>query len=293
MDFLLVGRSRFAQRRVLPAAAALPFGSTAVASRRDGTDWRALAARRPGLVHVSSANGDHAEAVLWALEHGNHVVVDKPAFLTLPEATAAVALARASSLVLAEATCYAYHPMFAHARGPTFTGAVAVFTPPVPPGDFRHDRARGGGAFADTGPYFASLGRVLWDAEPARVEVIVGDRSADGLELSYSVLAGYPGGRTVVGQFGFTSGYRNALHLLGPGTSVDFERPFSAPPGLSPTVRVSHDGASVSHRVAPADSMLLFLEQVLTAIRTGSREFDEPLLSDARTRDLLARAAGV
>ena len=85
MDFLLIGRSRFAQRRVLPAAAALPFDSVTVASRREGTHWRTLTGRSPGLVYVSLANGEHAEAVEWALRSGHHVVVDKPAFLTLPE----------------------------------------------------------------------------------------------------------------------------------------------------------------------------------------------------------------
>ncbi|MEU8069015.1 Gfo/Idh/MocA family oxidoreductase [Micromonospora sp. NPDC048169] len=293
MDFLLIGRSRFAQRRVLPAAAALPFDSITVVSRRDGTHWRTLTGRRPGLVYISLTNGEHAEAVAWALRSGHHVVVDKPAFPTLTEARSAVALARRSSLVLAEATCYSYHPMFAWAGAldATFTKAVAVFTPPVPATDFRHDRSRGGGALLDTGPYLASLGRVLWDAEPDRLQVIVGDRAPDGLELAYSVLAGYPGDRTLVGQFGFTTGYRNALHLLGPGVGVDFERPFSAPPDLSPTVRVDAGGTSESHRLPPADSMLLFLDRVLAAVRSGSREFDEPLLSDARTRDQLARAA--
>ncbi|MCW3818294.1 Gfo/Idh/MocA family oxidoreductase [Micromonospora sp. DR5-3] len=293
MDFLLIGKSRFAQRRVLPAAAALPFDSITVASRREGTNWRTLAGRKPGLVYVSLANGEHAEAVLWALRCGNHVVVDKPAFLTLAEARSAMALARESSLVLAEATCYSYHPMFAWARAldATFTKAVAVFTPPVPATDFRHDRSRGGGALLDTGPYFASLGRVLWGAEPDRVQVIVGDRAPDGLELSYSVLAGYPGDRTVIGQFGFTTGYRNALHLLGPDAGVDFERPFSAPPDLSPTVRVAVHGTAESHQLPPADSMLLFLTRVLEAAGSGTREFDEPLLSDARTRDHLTRAA--
>ncbi len=295
MDLLLIGHSRFARRRVLPAAAALPsLGEVGIASARAGVDWRTeLRNRRPGLVYVSLVNSDHAAAVRCALEYGHHVVVDKPAFPTLPEASAMVALARSSSLVLAEATCYSYHPMFAAARAlnADITKAVAVFTPPVPAGDFRHDARRGGGALLDTGPYFASLGRVLWNAAPERVQVIVGDRDADGLELSYSVLAGYPGGRTVIGQFGFTTGYRNALQLLGPGVGIDFERPFSAPPDLATGLRVAAGGSTEVHRIAPADSMQIFLSRVLAAAAAGSREFDEPLLSDAHTRDLLTRAA--
>jgi predicted dehydrogenase len=208
-----------------------------------------------------------------------------------------VRLARSSSRVVAEATCYSYHPMFPAARSladevdTEITKVVAVFTPPVPTHDFRYDRRRGGGAVLDTGPYMASLGRVLWGAEPSRVNVIVGDRTADGLATSYSVLAGYPGGRTIVGQFGFTTTYRNSLQLFGPRIAVELERPFSAPPAMTVGVRVEADGESRVRRVPPADSMRIFLARVLDAVRTGSREFDDPLLSDARTLDRLLRAA--
>lgn len=313
MNLLLIGLSRFARRRVLPAAAAIDEIETIdIATSHGGAgltgqlpklgqvwpDWRAaLAARSAGLVYVSLVNSEHAAAVRYALEHGHHVVVDKPAFLALEVAQDMVALARASSRVLAEATCYSYHPMFAAARslagdlGKEVTQVVAVFTPPVPAGDFRHDRLRGGGALFDTGPYLASLGRVLWDAEPDRMNVIVGERTADGLELSYSVLAGYPGGKTIVGQFGFTTAYRNALHLLGPNVFIDFERPFSALPDMAVSIRIESHGDSRVRTLRPADSMRAFLTGVLGAAGTGSRDFDAPLLSDARTLHQLIRAA--
>ncbi|MBO1413391.1 Gfo/Idh/MocA family protein [Streptomyces sp. FH025] len=322
MELLLIGLSRFARRRVLPAAASMP-GITAVdiASRHATAadvagvpklrtlhgDWHgALEARAPGLAYVSSVNSEHTAAVRHALERGWHVVVDKPGLPSVPGrpdvpgvpglgvAAELVELARSASLVLAEAVCYAFHPMFSVVRelAAEAAQAVAVFTPPVPADDFRHDRARGGGALLDTGPYLASLGRVLWGREPEQVGVMVGDRTADGLELSYSALARYPGGRTVVGHFGFTGTYRNALQLLGRHGVVDVERPFSMPPGLETEVTVRSDRGERVRRVPPADSMRLFLTRVVEAARTGSREFDEPVLSDARTLDRLIRAAG-
>ncbi|UJW34315.1 Gfo/Idh/MocA family oxidoreductase [Saccharothrix sp. AJ9571] len=302
---LLIGLSRFARRRVLPAASALEgIEIVDVASAHGGavddlpkpgrrhTDWRAaLDGTEPALVYVSTVNSTHAEVVRHALRRGHHVVVDKPAFLTLDTAEELVALARTEARVLAEATNYPFHPMFSPDLTKDITKAVAVFTPPVPPEDFRHDRSSGGGAFLDTGPYFASLGRVLWGFEPDDVHVIVGDRTADGLELAYSVLAGYPGGRTIVGQFGFTTHYRNALQLLGPGVAVDVPRPFSAPPDLTVDLHIEVDGQHRTRSVQPADSMELFLAAVLDAVREGSREFDTALLSDARTRDRVVRAA--
>ncbi|MFE3579878.1 Gfo/Idh/MocA family protein [Streptomyces vinaceus] len=313
MELLLIGMSRFARRRVLPAAAALAEVDTisVVSSHADAaafeslpkpgrlhTDWReALAATRPGLVYISLVNSDHERVVRCALDHGHHVVVDKPGLQDPRTAAELVSLARSSSLVIAEATCYVFHPVFAAVRsvladlGEEVTKALAVFTPPVPAGDWRYDRTKGGGALLDTGPYAVSLGRVLWGSEPERMEVIVGDRTADALETSYSMLAGYPGGRTVIGQFGFTTAYQNTVRLMGKGFTIEVERLFSAPPGMTVDMRV-HDGdQAYVHRVEPADSMRLFLTKVLAAAKEESRDFDLPLLSDARALARLTRAA--
>lgn len=313
MKLLLIGFSRFARRRVLPAVSVMDaIERIDIASSHAGveavghlpklgrisTDWAAaLDDMEPGLVYVSLVNSAHAHAVRCAIERGHHVIVDKPGFLTLDTAEEMVALARSHSRVLAEATCYSFHPMYPEVRSivrdldTDITKVVAVFTPPVPADDFRHDRSAGGGALLDTGPYMASLGRALWGTEPDNVQVIVGERTSDGLELSYSVLAGYPGGKTVVGQFGFTTTYRNSLQMLGPGIAVDLPRPFSAPPDMTVDIRIESVGENLVRSVHPADSMRIFLTDVLDAVRAGSRAFDASLLSDARTLDRLVQAA--
>ena len=312
MNLLLIGLSRFARRRVLPAASSMDdIENINVATAHGGselvdlpklgevhTDWRvALDSGNVDLVYVSLVNSHHASAARYAIERGHHVIVDKPGFTNLATAEEMVALARSAGRVIAEATCYSFHPMFHEARsiaaepGTAITKVLAAFTPPVPADDFRHDRRAGGGAFLDTGPYMASLGRVLWGTEPEQVSVIVGDRNADGLETSYSVLAGYPGGNTIVGQFGFTTAYRNSVQLLGKSVVMDLERPFSAPPDMTVGIRIESNGQSRVLSVPPADSMRIFLSRVLSAVNAGSREFDDPLLSDARTLDRLVNAA--
>ncbi|MET9707949.1 Gfo/Idh/MocA family protein [Streptomyces griseus] len=313
MELLLIGMSRFAQRRVLPAAACLPEieAVSVVSSHADAealgrvpklgtvyTDWHeALTVARPSLVYVSLANSDHTRVVRCALNHGHHVVVDKPALPDLETAEELVARARSSSLVLAEATNYAFHPLFAAVESvladldAEVTKAVAVFTPPVPADDWRYDRAKGGGALLDTGTYAVSLGRVLWGAEPERLDAIVGDRTADGLATSYSMLAGYPGGRTVVGQFGFTTAYQNTVRLMGKGFTIEIERPFSALPATTVDLRVQAGDRRYVHSVAPADSMRLFLHEALAAAERRSQDLAVPLLSDARALARLTRAA--
>ncbi|MGV9566237.1 Gfo/Idh/MocA family protein [Streptomyces sp. NPDC003480] len=313
MDVLLVGLSRFAEKRVLPAIASIPAIEKVdvVTSRADaaslgsvaklGTvyrDWNeALSTAPPGLVYVSLVNSLHATVVRRALEHGHHVVVDKPGLPDRETAEQLVSLSRASSLVLAEATCYSFHPLFAAVEsvladlGAEVANAVAVFTPPVPPEDWRWDAASGGGALADTGPYAVSLGRVLWGTAPERIDAVVNDRTADGLETSFSMLAGYPGGRTVVGQFGFTTAYQNMVRLMGKGFTIDIERPFSAPPDMAVELRVRTGDRATVHTVEPADSMQLFLSAVLDAAERGSPDFGLSLLGDARALARLRRAA--
>ncbi|MFE0177183.1 Gfo/Idh/MocA family protein [Streptomyces sp. NPDC059002] len=313
MELLLIGMSRFAERRVLPAAASIPEIETihVVSAHADAealgrvpklgtvhTDWKeALTVTRPGLVYVSLVNNDHAQVVRCALDHGHHVVADKPGLPDPHTAEELVARARSASLVIAEATCYAFHPLFAAIESvladldAQVTKALAVFTPPVPSDDWRFDRAKGGGALRDTGPYAVSLGRVLWGVEPERVEAVVGDRTADGLDTSYSMLAGYPGGRTVIGQFGFTTAYQNMVRLMGKGFTIEVERPFSALPGMTVDLRVQDGDRTYVHSVAPADSMRLFLSEVLVAAQKGSQDLAVPLLSDARVLARLTRAA--
>ena len=105
------------------------------------------------------------------------------------------------------------------------------------------------------------------------------------------MLAGYPGGRTIVGQFGFTTGYQNMVRLMGNGFTIEVERPFSAPPGMAVGLRVQAADRMYTHTVEPADSMRVFLSEVLAAAEKGSRDFDVALLSDAQALARLLRAA--
>ena len=128
MHLLFLGYSSIVRRRVLPAARTVSaIHRTSVASRSHGRDgaggrvdgdgavdgWyadyeEALASAGADLVYVSGANADHAEWVMRALRQGCHVIVDKPAFLDLETAEAAVRLAREQDRGLAEATVFLF-----------------------------------------------------------------------------------------------------------------------------------------------------------------------------------------
>jgi predicted dehydrogenase len=307
MDCLIIGCSRFARRRVLPALVGLDGIDAVHVASRSATDAptngrrfhdyeEALDATLPGLVYVSLTNDAHARWAEAALARGHHVVVDKPAFTDLATAERLVALARSRSLVLAEATTYGYHPVMAELRrvfaehGSAPTHVTCALTPPIPADDFRHRKALGGGALLDLGPYAASLGRVIWGVAPAAISAC---STHDGeVDISFSLLARYGGGRVLAGHFGFDTEYCNWIHLLGPSLAVEARGVFSTPPDAATEITVRHRDAITVRTSPPAPAMRLFLAAVLAAIARGHHApLAQTLLNDARVLDRLRHAA--
>lgn len=306
MRVLLVGYSQIAQKRVLPALARMPcVTSIDIASRTSSSsiqrceqldgqvyeDYQtALSESAADLVYVSVVNSAHACWVGEALKKGLHVIVDKPAFTSMKDATELVELAERSGLCLAESNVYAYHPQIQLARdafsdaGSRPTRLTATFSfPPLHSANFRYRRELGGGALWDLGPYAATPGRVFLGEEPCEVVCRVCTRSEKGgVDTSFSVLAVYPEGRSMVGHFGFDTEYRNHLHVLGPSVSVDIDRVFTTPADMENEIWVRKQNNKDTLKAPAADSFLVFLRAVVSAIQSGSYHvFARDLLTDA------------
>ena len=300
MHVLLLGHSDIARRRVLPALAGLGIDRLDIASERPAAEitWprgmtgqaftryeNAITDSRADLVWISTVNSRHAALATLALNAGRHVVIDKPATTSLDDTKALIDIARRRRLVLAEATTYPFHPQIAAARrvfddaGSSPTHIVAMFSfPELRPTNFRNDPDLGGGMLLDLGPYAMSLGRVFFDAAPSEVvcRMLAGDRG-------FSVLASYPGERTVTGHFGMTTGYVNRLTLLGPRITLAMERAFTTTADMTCRLQATIANAPVMIEVPPADSFACFIRNVLAAIeRRDAEPFLGPMLADAQ-----------
>ena len=170
-----------------------------------------------------------------ALEAGFHTIVDKPATLTFAEATDLVALAREKHLFLGESTVYLMHPQLETIRrifeenGDAPKLLTVHFTmPPFKPENFRYRKSLGGGAIMDTAPYAVSVARYFFGEEPRQVFCVVNERQEDGLDIEYSLLMQYPGGKSMVGHFGFNTEYVDRqpdLHDSGQHGKRDYRNP--------------------------------------------------------------------
>jgi dTDP-3,4-didehydro-2,6-dideoxy-alpha-D-glucose 3-reductase len=316
MHILIIDYSTIVRKRVLPALRKIelvdcidiacrssapgisdeaPFSGTVFNNYDD-----AILKSKADLVYVSLVNSCHAEWAEKALLKGCHVIVDKPSFTSIDDARRLADLACAKNLCLAEATVYAWHPQIQMARdlflqaGTRLTRLTVSFSfPPFPADNFRYQKHLGGGALWDLGPYAVSPGRLFFKDEPEEVFCRVCTRSAaTEVDTSFSMLATYPGGRSMIGHFDFNTEYRNCINILGPGMSVDIDRVFTTPPDMENELLVRSNNRTAKVKTPQTDSFAIFLQRVFNAINKNDYStFIQDLLSDATLLSRLRKAA--
>lgn len=315
MRFLIVGFSSIVARRALPALLQLPdVESIDIASRRPlertslpdnwsgkiYDDYReAISNSQAEVVYVSLVNSLHEEWVAIALRSEKHVIVDKPAFLSLAAAVQLIELATKNDLCLAEAVVFSYHPQIAALEklssetGGT-TRLIATFTiPPLHIDNFRNHPELGGGSLWDLGPYAAAASRLFFGSLPEKLTCnVVSNHPETNVDTGFSVLASYNGGRSYVGQFGFDTEYQNWLTFIGPGIAVTADRIFTAPPNLENQLEVSRNSQKSRVPVKAGDSFELFFRSVISAIDGRSWSgLAEDLMYDAQMLDRMRVSA--
>jgi predicted dehydrogenase len=312
MRLLILGYSSIVERRVLPAAAKVGgIGTISIASksRPQPRSWpkqgrffddyeAALRGSDCDLVYLSLPNAMHDRWAMAALAAGKHVVVDKPAIMTLAASERAVEAARRAGRLLAEATVFGYHPQFAALAefvaeiGPLTQSAAQFIIPPLPIGNFRNHAELGGGCLLDLGPYAAATMRILGGDGVSDLTALAGGRHPEtGVDMGFSVLARLGDGSSFSGQFSFEGEYQNRLLVVGRSGSVLIERVFTPPADHAVEWRRRVRNVDGVVTFEPADTFANFLEAVTSAIAGGDHEgFHRDLLSDARCREMIAAA---
>ena len=312
MRLLILGYSSIAERRVIPAAAkveAIDEISIASKSRPQPQAWpkagrffcdyeAALRESDADLVYLSLPNAMHEHWVMTALGAGKHVIVDKPAMMTLEGSQRAMHEARRSKRLLAEVTVFAYHPNFAALKaflgenGPLTHVDAQFIIPPLPIANFRNHADLGGGCLLDMGPYAAGVMRMLGGGPPAHLAALAGGSHPEtGVDMGFSAQARLANGGIFSGHFSFEGEYQNRLLVVARSGSVIIERVFSPPADfrMEWRRRVRNVESVVTFDVA--DTFALFLEAVGLAVASGDHEgLHRDLLADGECRARIAQA---
>ncbi len=172
--------------------------------RAYGSYEELLADPEVDAVYLPLPNSLHAEWSLRCVEHGKHVLCEKPLAASAEQGRTMAAAFSSRQLILGEAFMYRYHPvcrtfyqMVREGRIGALRSMRATFLAEIPTGDVRYQRALAGGAMRDLGCYCSSVMRLLAGEEPIRVEAV--GKLLNGVDIHTAGLLAFPSG--VIGYF--------------------------------------------------------------------------------------------
>jgi predicted dehydrogenase len=221
--------------------------------------------RAVDAVYIPLPNSLHVEWTLRALDAGKHVLCEKPLALVAEDVDRIEAVARARSLIVAEAFMYRHEPLIqrvlellqAGAVGPIRRIAAGFTYAQRRSPDVRLDSALGGGSLWDVGCYAVSVARLIAGFEPIEAAGLA-TMTATGVDEAFDGLLRFPGGVVANIHSSFRAELRMWLEVGGADGLLRVTNPFK--PGPREEIEVLRGGDS--RRLAIDGSPALFVRQI-------------------------------
>lgn len=200
-------------------------------------------------VYIPLPNHLHADWTIAAAVAGKHVLCEKPLATSAAEAELMIQACEAEGVLLMEAFMYRLHPTWEAVRELLANDRIGELRAVQSwfsyfnddPGDIRNIVDAGGGALYDIGCYCVNLSRMLFGAEPIRIQGSVTRDAVMGIDTLTSGILGFDDGMAT-----FTCGIRaepdQRVHIYGTGGRISVEIPFNIPPDRPTRVFVTTGG---------------------------------------------------
>ena len=183
------------------------------------------------IVYVSTPHPLHAENAILLLEHGKHVLVEKPFTLNAAEAAAIAEVARARGLLAMEAMWSRYLPHMVRIRELVAAGALGeirtVFADhtqqiSADPSHRLNALELGGGALLDLGIYPISF---AWDVLGAPATVTASARLGEtGADTEVATVFTHASGALSTTVSSSRASGPNTAHIVGTEARIDIDR---------------------------------------------------------------------
>jgi predicted dehydrogenase len=228
------------------------------------------------LIYLSLPNHLHEQWSIAALEHGKHVLCEKPLGLEPGSVNRMLAAATQNNRLLYENLMYLQHPQHHAVKAYIASGRIGrvvslhsefAFPGPVK-GDFRFDPAMGGGAFHDMNRYPLSAAMFFLDGTSFQIARARQD-VRDGLTCLFEAEAVTDAGERFSFLTAFGQSYRSFYEICGELGSIRVERAYTTPADIENVINVTIGGRDASFRVPPADHFLNTIEHVCALIHGG------------------------
>jgi predicted dehydrogenase len=188
------------------------------------------------VIYVATPHPYHVANATLALEHGKHVLVEKPFTLNAAEAAGVVALAEEKGLVVLEAMWTRWLPHMVRLREIIAAGTIGEVRTviadhnqnlPKDPSHRLQNPELGGGALLDLGIYPVSF---AWDilGAPSTVHAI-SSPTPTGVDRQTAILLGYENGAQAVLHTALDTAGPNTASVIGTEGWVAIDKTFYAP----------------------------------------------------------------
>lgn len=237
-------------------------------------------------VYIPLPNHLHAEWAIAAARAGKHILCEKPLAMNAADAERMIAAAEAAGVRLMEAFMYRLHPSWVAVVDVVRSGRIGRLVTVQSwfsyynddPTNIRNIRDAGGGALFDIGCYNVNLSRLLFGAEPTRVEASIARDPATGVDVLTSGLLEFAGGGTATFTCTIRAEDDQRVHVYGTEGRVSVGIPFNIPPDRPTHVYVTQGG---NPPVDPATERLTF--EVADPYAVEAEAFAAAILDDLPT----------
>ncbi|XP_001993391.2 trans-1,2-dihydrobenzene-1,2-diol dehydrogenase [Drosophila grimshawi] len=154
------------------------------------------------VVYIGALNPQHYEISLLILNHGKHVLCEKPLAMNKKQVEGILAAAKANKCFFMEAVWSRFFPSYQHVRQLIETGALGdiknvevAFGFPLAAVDRLQKRELGGGVVYDLGIYTIQVSQWAFQEPPQKIES-TGLTNNEGIDDDVSCTLTYSGGRT-------------------------------------------------------------------------------------------------
>lgn len=239
----VLGAARINERLLPAIVEASNAELVAIGSRRHGAAAQSLAQHAPqqlartynsleellndpevDAVYLPLSNHEHAEWTLRAIEHGKHVLCEKPMALTVADIEAIQSSAKRHNVTVMEGFMYRFHPQHARVQELIQSGFIGEVRSVRSSFSFmmRPERLyrlaesveNGGGAMWDIGCYAIHSARMFFD-EPATSVTAIAKYTESGADISTSGVIDFGDGKYAHFDFSFERARRCEYEIIG------------------------------------------------------------------------------
>ncbi|KAH9390746.1 hypothetical protein TYRP_006329 [Tyrophagus putrescentiae] len=186
------------------------------------------------IVYIGNLNPDHFETAKLFLEHGKHVLLEKPLTMNAKQTAAITELAREKNLLLMEALWSRFLPAYvflaeqlkAKTIGEIYSVEASFGFANLDAVARVSEKKLGGGTILDLGVYTLNLIQMAFGNEQPEKVAAVGALNSSGVDASVAAALSYSGGRSAVMRTHSVVEMPNTATLIGTKGTIRLEKYF-------------------------------------------------------------------